>query len=161
MLASADMLIQQEKVKLYVATVSPLVRKLEIIEGKQITYCVLPYGNGNLGYNKEYESYWKLIKEQVNPDVVHIHGTEYTHGLAYIRACGDDGVVVSVQGLKHGIAPYYCAGLSAKDIYGNITFHDIIKGLFDNHSCPQALLCRQVRFVRTFLSPLPCRQRPA
>lgn len=128
MLASADMLIQQEKVKLYVATVSPLVRKLEIIEGKQITYCVLPYGNGNLGYNKEYESYWKLIKEQVNPDVVHIHGTEYTHGLAYIRACGDDGVVVSVQGLKHGIAPYYCAGLSAKDIYGNITFHDIIKG---------------------------------
>lgn len=96
MLASADMLIQQEKVKLYVATVSPLVRKLEIIEGKQITYCVLPYGNGNLGYNKEYESYWQLIKEQVNPDVVHIHGTEYTHGLAYIRACGNDRVVASI-----------------------------------------------------------------
>ena len=128
MLASADMLVQQDGVKLYVATVSPLVRKLEVIEGKQITYYVLPYGNGNLKYNKEYEPYWKLIKEQVNPDVVHIHGTELTHGFAFIRACGNERVVVSVQGLKSGIAPYYCAGLSAKEIWGNLTFHDIIKG---------------------------------
>ena len=128
MLSSANLLIQQEGVKLYVATVSPLVRKLEVIEGKQITYYVLPYGSGNLKYNKEYETYWKQIKEQVIPDVVHIHGTEYTHGLAYINACGSEHVVVSVQGLVSGIAPYYCAGLSWKDIYGNITLRDIIKG---------------------------------
>lgn len=128
MLASAAILTQLENVKLYVAAVSPLVHKLEVIQGKLITYYVLPYGKGNIKYNKEYELYWKLIKEQVNPDIVHIHGTEYTHGLAYVRACGNDCVVVSVQGLKHGIAPYYCAGLSAKEIYGNLTFHDIIKG---------------------------------
>lgn len=140
MLASADMLVQQDGIKLYVATVSPLVRKLEVIEGKHITYYVLPYGNGNLKYNKEYEHYWKLIKEQVNPDVVHIHGTELTHGFAYIIACGNERVVVSVQGLKSGIAPYYCAGLSAKDIYGNITFHDIIKG---------SIYCEQREFYRT------------
>lgn len=128
MLASADMIIQQEEVKLYVATVSPLVRKLEVIEGERITYYVLPYGKGNIKYNKEYEPYWRLIKEQVNPDIVHIHGTEYTQGLAYIRACGNECVVVSVQGLKSGIAPYYCAGLSAKEICANITLRDIIKG---------------------------------
>lgn len=128
MLASADMIIQQEEVKLYVATVSPLVRKLEVIEGERITYYVLPYGKGNIKYNKEYEPYWRLIKEQVKPDVVHIHGTEYTQGLAYIRACGNERVVVSVQGLKSGIAPYYCAGLSAKEICTNITLRDIIKG---------------------------------
>ena len=128
MLASAELLIQHEEVKLYVATVSSLVRKLEVIEGKQITYYVLPYGKGNIKYNKVYESYWRLIKEQVKPDVVHIHGTEYTQGLAYIRACGNERVVVSVQGLKSGIAPYYCAGLTLKDIYRNITLRDIIKG---------------------------------
>lgn len=128
MLASANLLIEQEGVKLYVATVSSLVHKLEVIEGRQITYYVLPYGKGNIKYNKEYESYWKLIKEQINPDVIHIHGTEYTHGLAYINACGSEHVVVSIQGLVSGIAPYYCAGLSWKDIYGNITLRDIIKG---------------------------------
>lgn len=140
MLSSADMIIQQEEVKLYVATVSPLVRKLEVIEGERITYYVLPYGYGNLKYNKEYEPYWKLIKERVNPDVVHIHGTEYTHGLAYIRACGNERVVVSVQGLKSGIAPYYCAGLTLKDIYRNITLRDIIKG---------SIYREQRRFYRT------------
>lgn len=128
MLASADMLILQDRVELYVATVSPLVLELQVIEGKQITYYVLPYGSGNLKYNKEYETYWKQIKEQVIPDVVHIHGTEYTHGLAYINACGSEHVVISIQGLVSGIAPYYCAGLSWKDIYGNITLRDIIKG---------------------------------
>ncbi len=128
MLACSDILIQHIGVKLYVATVSRYVRKLEIIEGEHITYYLIPYGTGNTKYNKSYENYWRIIKEQVNPDIIHIHGTEYTHGLAYIRACGNDRVVISVQGLKHGIAPYYCAGLSWKDIYCNITFRDIIKG---------------------------------
>ena len=140
MLASADMIIQYEGVELYVATVSPLVRKIEVILGKQITYYVLPYGKGNLKYNKEYESYWKQIKELVSPDVVHIHGTEYTHGLAYVKACGNERVVISVQGLKSGIVPYYCAGLSWKDIYGNITLRDIIKG---------SIYREQRRFYRT------------
>lgn len=129
MLGSAEMLLRQEDVQLHVAAVSTLVRKLEVLKAKQITYYVLPYGKGNNSkYNSEYELYWKHINEQVKPDVVHIHGTEYTHGLAYINACGSERVVVSVQGLLSGIEPYYCAGLSWKEIYGNLTFHDIIKG---------------------------------
>lgn len=128
MMSSAEMLVQQDGVQLFVATVSTLVRRLEIVKSKQLTYYVLPYGKGNLKYNSEYELYWRQIKEQVQPDIVHIHGTEFTHGLAYINACGSERVVVSIQGLKSGIAPYYCAGLSWKEIYGNLTFHDLIKG---------------------------------
>lgn len=128
MLASAEMLICQENINLFVATVSPLVTKLEVITGEHITYYILPYGKGNQKYNKEYEPYWSIVKSQVQPDVIHIHGTEFTHGLAYINACGNERVVISVQGLKSGIAPYYCADLSWKEIYGNLTFHDIIKG---------------------------------
>lgn len=128
MLASAEKLVQQDGVKLCVASVSSLVKQLEVIEGIYITYFVLPYGRGNLKYNKEYESYWKLIAEQIQPDVVHIHGTEFSHGLAYVKACGNERVVVSVQGLKSGIAPYYCAGLSWREIYGNLTFRDLLKG---------------------------------
>lgn len=128
MLASADMLIRQNKVQLFVATVTTNVHKLKIIQGEHITYYVLPFGKGNLKYNSEYELYWRQVKEQVQPDIVHIHGTEYTHGLAYINACGGERAVISIQGLKSGIAPHYCAGLSWKEIYGNLTLHDLIKG---------------------------------
>lgn len=128
MLASADMLVKQDDIKLYVATVSPLVKEMKVVEGEYITYYVLPYGKGNIKYNKEYEPYWEKIKEELQPDVVHIHGTEFSHGLAYVKACGNAGVVVSIQGMKSGIAHHYCAGLSYKEIYRNLTFHDIIKG---------------------------------
>ena len=128
MMSSAEMLVQQDGVQLFVATVSTLVRRLEIVKGKQLTYYVLPYGKGNLKYNSEYELYWRQVKEQVQPDIVHIHGTEYTHGLAYINACGSERVVVSIQGLKSGIAPYYCAGLSWHEVYSNLTLRDLIKG---------------------------------
>lgn len=128
MLASANALTEHNDVALYVATVFPLVKELKVFKGEHITYYILPYGKGNIKYNREYESYWIQIKKQVQPDVIHIHGTEYSHGLAYVRACGNERVVVSIQGLKSGIAPFYCAGLSIKEIYCNLTFHDIFKG---------------------------------
>ena len=128
MLASANMLTKQADMQLFVATVSSMVSKLEVIKGQRIIYCVLPFGKKTIKYKQEYEPYWRLISEQIQPDIVHIHGTELVHGLAYIRACGNSRVVISVQGLKSGIAPYYCAGLSMREIYGNLTFHDVIRG---------------------------------
>lgn len=135
LIASADVLARQNDIKLYVATVSTLVRKTKVLQGKQITYYVLPYGKGNDKYNKEYESYWRDINEEVKPDVVHIHGTEYSHGFAYTEACGNLKVVVSIQGMKSGIAPHYCAGLSCKDVYSSLTFRDIIKGSIYKEQC--------------------------
>ena len=128
MLASAEILVKQDDMKLYVATVSPLVKEMKVVEGEYITYYVLPYGKGNIKYNKEYELYWKKIKDELQPDVVHIHGTEYPYGLSYINACGNENIVVSIQGMISCIAPYYCASLSFKEIFSNITLRDIIKG---------------------------------
>ena len=128
MLGLADALVEQSDIYLSVATVSHLVKSLTIVNGKNITYYIIPLGSGNYKYNKTYESYWKRIKTYVQPNVVHIHGTEFTHGLAYVNACGSEHVVVSIQGLKSAIAPYYYMGLSKKNIYKNLTFHDIIKG---------------------------------
>lgn len=129
MLGAAKALIESDELTSFsVATVSPLVKSLTVLQGKDITYYVIPRGNGNLKYNKEYEPYWRQINDQIQPDVIHIHGTEFTHGLAYVRACGNERVVVSVQGLKSGIAPYYCAGLTWRDIYGNLIIRDIFKG---------------------------------
>lgn len=129
MLGAADALLRgQYDVSLSVATVSSLVKELTVLHGQKMTYYVLPFGKGNVCPNPEFEPMWKIVNEQCRPDVVHIHGTEYSHGLAYINACGGDSVAVSVQGLKSGIAPYYCAGLTPREIYKNITFRDFVRG---------------------------------
>lgn len=128
MLASAEALLHMGDVELHVATTSELVDKLHIHKGKQITYYTIPLGAGNLSYNKDYEKHWKEINKMVKPDIVHIHGTEFTHGLAYVNSCGNSNVVVSIQGLKSVCSRYYTAGISTWDLIRTLTPRDLMKG---------------------------------
>lgn len=127
-LGAADGLLKDDSVKLFVATVSPAVKVMTRIKGKRIQYYLIPYGKGNLVENNEYSSFWKQIKAEVEPDIVHIHGTEYTHGYAYVKACGSKNVVVSIQGLKSSCSFYYSYGMSNSDILLNLTLKDLIRG---------------------------------
>ena len=140
MLASAEALLHMGDVELHVATTSELVDKLHIYKGKQITYHTIPLGAGNLSYNKDYEKHWKEINEMVKPDIVHIHGTEFTHGLAYVNSCGSSNVIVSIQGLKSVCSRYYTGGISTWDLIRTLTPRDLLKG---------GVLRERRRFVRT------------
>ena len=128
MLSSANSIATVPDVKLAVASVCPMVSNLTVLNGEHITYYVLPYGKGNIRYNKDYEKFWVDVRDSFNPDVVHIHGTEFTHGLSYVRACGTEHVVVSIQGLLHVIKNYSTSGLRLKDIICNTTIRDILTG---------------------------------
>lgn len=128
MLGAADALLAHDDVTLYVASVSPLVKELTYVEGEKIRYYVIPYGSGNLKINPEYQPYWKQIASEVSPDVVHIHGTEYSHGHAYMKACGAGNVVISLQGLKSEYSKCYMAGLTKGDVLRNLTLKDILRG---------------------------------
>lgn len=75
-------------------------KEFKKFEYKNITWYLLPgKGRNMLNYTKSYESIWKKINEEFKPDIVHIHGTEYSHGLAFMRACPDVKSVISVQGV--------------------------------------------------------------
>ena len=129
MLGAADALLLRSDIKLTVATVSTKVKSLTRLDGNRITYYVLPMGRGNQRINPEYESLWKQVNSEVRPDIVHIHGTEFSHGHAYMRACGSDNVVVvSIQGMISSIYKYYYYGMSKFDIFRNLTLRDIVKG---------------------------------
>lgn len=128
MIGAAEELIQDSDITLFVATVSPMVNELVKVNGKKINYFVIPYGKGNTKYNSDYKKYWRSIHTDVNPDVVHIHGTEFSHGLAYMKECGTHNVVISIQGLLSVISNYYCSGISIKDILSNLSIRDIISG---------------------------------
>lgn len=128
MLGAAGALVESGDVSLYVAAVSTSVKSLTRLVGEKITYYILPAGKGNTDYNLEYCPYWKSIQDEIKPDVVHIHGTEYSHGYAYMKACGNDSVVISIQGLTSVYSYYYSYGISKKDVYRNLTLKDLIRG---------------------------------
>ena len=110
-----------------IASVSRLVNKLTVISGKSAIYYVLPFEKGNSGvYNSKYEQYWREIEGLYKPDVVHIHGSEYSHGLAYVKACGNSKVVVSIQGLVSVISNYMYGGIEKKVLNRCLTIHDIL-----------------------------------
>ena len=127
LLGSASLLCRDQNVKLAVAAPTKLVQDLSVLDGEKIRYYLFPLGKGNLKYNRDYESYWKKIKDDFLPDVVHIHGTEFTHGLAYVNACGASHVVVSIQGLMSAYR-YYHLGLSNWEVIQGMTIRDLIKG---------------------------------
>ena len=128
MLGAADALLQNESLELYVASVSTKVKNLVTIKGKKITYFVLPMGKGNQDFNMSYCKYWLRVRDVINPDVVHIHGTEFSHGYAYMKACGCENVVISIQGLTSAYYYYYYYGLTKADVYRNLTFRDLLRG---------------------------------
>jgi len=123
MLGAADALLKySDEIQLTVAAPSQIVNSLTFIKGERIDYYALP------SIPQKYEYYWDEVKGKVNPDLVHIHGTECPHGLAYVKACGAEHVVVSIQGLVSVISQHYFDGMSRWDIIKNITIHDIFRG---------------------------------
>jgi glycosyltransferase involved in cell wall biosynthesis len=88
----------------------------------EITYFLVPASNSTTLQN-----YWKDVKSSFAPDVVHIHGTEYPHGLAYNNACGNSNVVVSIQGLVSIYERYYYGGIKVVELLSNTTLRDYLR----------------------------------
>lgn len=128
LLGSAAAMSNQVSIDLYVASVTPLVKELTFLQGSCCTHIAIPLGKGNMRINREYDKYWKEISERLKPDIIHIHGTEFSHGLSYLLACGSNHVVISIQGLTSVYYYYYYYGLSSWDIIKNISFFDIYVG---------------------------------
>lgn len=122
----ANQLAGNKEVALAVATVYKGDEK-KCLDLNGVLYYLLPF-NGSSGYNKGLESLWKELVSGFNPDIVHIHGTEYQHGLACMRACVGLKYVVSIQGLVSIYSRYYYSGLSLLDIIRNITLRDVLSG---------------------------------
>lgn len=129
MTAASDALVQQPGVHLTIASVSRRIRSLTRLEGDSITFYILPGGfKGNRRVNHGLEKYWALVCDEVKPDIVHIHGTEYTHGLAYLEACDPSNVCVSIQGLVGPCSYYYYYGLTRFEIKRAVTLRSLFRG---------------------------------
>lgn len=127
MFAGAKMLMDASpSIKLAVASLYS-GDKLRSFENYAITYFLIPDKGGNQFYNYLFENYFKEIKIKFKPDLIHIHGTEYPHSLAYIKACGSKNVVVSIQGLVSIFAKHYLGGIPKNDVVKSRSFRDIVR----------------------------------
>ena len=73
------------------------------ILGNKIYYTLPGNGKTMLFYTKSLEEQWKKIIEDFKPDLIHIHGTEYSHGLACMRAIPNIPYIISIQGILNKI----------------------------------------------------------
>lgn len=93
-----------------------------------VVYYLLPLnGKNKKKYQPALESLWRSVKDEFQPDIVHIHGTEFPHGLAYVRGCGAAGVVASIQGIISSYARYYTSGIEFTNVKKCLTFRDFFK----------------------------------
>jgi glycosyltransferase involved in cell wall biosynthesis len=101
--------------------------ELNEIHINNVTHFLIPDKVSKDAGNLSNDQFWIRIKTLFNPDVVHIHGTEREHCYSYVRACGADKVVVSIQGIISEIEKHYLGGISKKDLLSSTTLRDLIK----------------------------------
>ena len=125
LLGSAEEICKSGRIDLIVASVAPFVKKLTRIKGKEIVYYAIPCRKERK-YHREFEAMWKIIVANEKPDIVHIHGSEFAHGLAFLRANTGIKTFLSIQGLPSAIGDYFSRGLTFRQIFGNITPFDLL-----------------------------------
>ena len=122
----AGELTKDESIKLAIVAESSFVDSLQVVHGPRITYYVLPFAKSET--DEVFIRNCKEIKADFNPDVVHIHGTEYLESLLWVHANGVDHTVVSLQGIMKACCQYYYSGMSQWDVLSNITPRDLYRG---------------------------------
>lgn len=126
--SAAALISKYKDVDLAVASLGP-VSKVEKFRIDNITYYVIPQIKENdRKYFAKLEKLWNLVYNDLEPNVVHIYGTEHPHSLAYIRSCKNSNIVISIQALIGPYSKYYNLGMSNGDILKNITCRDIVRG---------------------------------
>ena len=106
----SEQLSKRNDIELAIAAVGG--KQFTKYEIDHITYYLLPgTGKNMLFYTKKYEKIWREVNEDFQPDIVHLYGTEYSHGLSFLRANPQVKAVVSVQGVISRIKDVMFDGL--------------------------------------------------
>ena len=74
-------------------------------------FCIPGDGKTMLFYKPELVKYWEEIENKFCPDIVHFHGTEYTHGISYLRRFPNKKKVLTIQGVIEKTSQNHWGGL--------------------------------------------------
>lgn len=127
MYSLASELVKERGITIAIATTynGPAQQKFQ---DSGIHYYLLPRAKPNTRYDRSLEDYWAMIIKEFIPDIVHIHGTEYAHGLACINACPGHRYIISIQGLISVIKDFNYSGINHWSLLRHTTLNDIKRG---------------------------------
>lgn len=115
-----------------------------------IRYFCLP-GNGKtmLFYHPELVKYWEEIERRFCPDIVHFHGTEYSHGLSYLRRFPDKKKLLTIQGIIEKTSQNHWGGLPLKTLlkYRTLKEYAHFNGMIER----KIVARRNVKYEREFI----------
>jgi glycosyltransferase involved in cell wall biosynthesis len=114
------------------------------------TFFLIPGGGKKkMFYSKSNAVYWKKIEEQFMPDIVHLHGTEYTHGLVYMDTFPDKKYLLTIQGIIGAISREFNANLTFRQKLKYRTLREWLhfNGMFEK----QALFFRNVKYEKRII----------
>jgi L-malate glycosyltransferase len=126
--AALNCFIDDRRFDLTVVTVGR-VKSIKIYVESNVTYCLLPGGNpSEYNYTEENNMRnWLYIQKKFSPDIIHVWGSEFTHGYLAIKTMNHIPSVIYIQGLLESISRYYLAGMSRSDLFKSITIRDLLK----------------------------------
>ncbi|MER2036787.1 MAG: glycosyltransferase family 4 protein [Solibacillus sp.] len=121
-------LSENEKIKLSIAFAETDLNDIKEFNGDEITFYAFPHVRLKDKDLIKSNRYLKTILKKVQPDLVHIYGTEYVHSLAMVNVCKELGIntVINIQGLVSIIAKHYTANLPI-NIQRRFTLRDFLK----------------------------------
>lgn len=132
--AASGLLDLNEEIILAVATFYS-GKEIKQLNANNIAYYLIPNKVKTNSTNSKYDWVWQKIKKMFNPDIVHIHGSEYPYSFSYVRACGAENVILSIQGLVSVIKKYYFGGITRLELFKSTTIRDLVKSdtIFSQH----------------------------
>ncbi|MCM1372248.1 MAG: glycosyltransferase family 4 protein [Bacteroides sp.] len=125
LLGASEQLLSTGEHTLTIAAPSNLVTKLTRLESEKIVYYALPCKNERKYYPK-FEAMWRNIVNNEQIDLIHLHGTEFAHGLACLRAGTGKPCVLSIQGMAEEIGYHYLDGFSIWDVIRSTSLFDLL-----------------------------------
>ena len=90
-------------------------------------FCIPGNGKTMLFYKPGIVKYWDMIEERFPADIVHFHGTEYTHGISYLRKYKDKKKLLTIQGIIAKTSQNHTGGLNFKTLLFNRTLKEFLK----------------------------------
>lgn len=106
----------REKVDLYIGYPSNQHMKIEMGKGNKVTFVAIPRKVADATqYDAHLEMEILKVYDLIQPDVIHVFGTEFPHALSVVDASIKSGrvdhTVVSIQGLVSIYARHYTGGV--------------------------------------------------
>lgn len=130
----------KDSVDLYIAYTSSKQKEIRMGEGDRVHFVSVPRKEKDADrFDPALEEQFARVYQQVQPDVIHIFGTEFPHTLSAVLASERAGLaqsaVVSIQGLVSVYADHFMAGIpcwvqrffSLRDILRRSNVHTVQK----------------------------------